>query len=248
MSKHIPMRATIAQAVESQLENDTPPDTRITLRRLQELGYSERDAKEMIGKALACHYYRVLFLQESPDKSVYERDLQHLPVLPWEIDARMTEDAVIRDVLDNENIDSRTPEDWRSRYEELRSTTFTIHNAIIKLLGRERLFESARALGMARWDGFVSLAIRKSKLSATMPFMPTRGNGRDTFKHIAKRSVRWTTVPNWCWRPCWRLSIACCSMRANSLPISALRSPIYSASNSLYYTTSISPIRQTRTC
>ena len=158
MRKHVPMRVIIAQAVESQIQYDNPPETRKTLRRLLDLGYSELDAKAMIGKAMACHYYRVMCLQEPPDKLVYERDLQQLPVLPWELDAGITENAVIRDVLDNTNIDTRTEEEWRARYQELRSTTFTIHNAMIKLMGKERLFESARALGMAHGDSFVSLS------------------------------------------------------------------------------------------
>jgi len=158
MGKHVSMREKIALAVESQLQYDTPPETREILRRLLDLGYSEPDAKELIGKAMACHYYRVMSLRESPDKSAYVRDLQQLPVLPWETDAGITEDAVIRDVLDNDNIDTRTEEEWRVRYQKLRSTTYTIHNAIIKLMGSERLFESARALGMARRDGFASLS------------------------------------------------------------------------------------------
>lgn len=156
MRKPVPMRVVIARAVASQIQYDNPPETRKTLRRLLDLGYSELDAKAMIGKAMACHYYRVMCLQEPPDKLVYERDLQQLPVLPWELDAGITENAVIRDVLDNTNIDTRTEEEWRARYQELRSTTFTIHNAMIKLMGKERLFESARALGMAHGDSFVS--------------------------------------------------------------------------------------------
>ena len=54
------LQAVYLQAVENQLRDNDPPETRQTFDRLRSLGYSERDAKTLIASAIAVESYEIM--------------------------------------------------------------------------------------------------------------------------------------------------------------------------------------------
>ena len=78
------LKATILEAVETQLRDGTPPITRTTLERLQNDGHSEAEAKRLIGVALAAEIYEIMKSAKPFDLVRYTRNLDRLPIMPWE--------------------------------------------------------------------------------------------------------------------------------------------------------------------
>ncbi len=78
------LNATILQAVDTQLRDDTPPITRTTLERLKNEGHSEAEAKRLIGAALAAEIYEIMKSAKPFDLVRYTRNLNRLPTMPWE--------------------------------------------------------------------------------------------------------------------------------------------------------------------
>jgi hypothetical protein len=72
----------VLQVVEQQLEADTPPETRQTFARLQKLGFSDEDAKHLIGAAMAVEVRAVVAESRTFDPERYCALLQELPNLP----------------------------------------------------------------------------------------------------------------------------------------------------------------------
>ncbi|MFQ5637454.1 MAG: DUF1841 family protein [bacterium] len=75
---------TILQVVANQLRMNKPPETRETLNRLISEGYSEKEAKKMIGAVVAAHIYHMLKEQHEFDNETYVAALKRLPKLPSE--------------------------------------------------------------------------------------------------------------------------------------------------------------------
>ncbi len=71
----------VLQVVEQQLETATPPETLETLVRLQGLGYSEEDARHLIGAAMAVEMRAVVAESRTFDPVRYCHLLQNLPDL-----------------------------------------------------------------------------------------------------------------------------------------------------------------------
>ena len=77
------MRAAIMEVVENQLRNNDPPQTRQTFRRLIEAGYSEEEAKRLIGCVVSAEIFDVLKKNEPFNLERFVKALNKLPEMPW---------------------------------------------------------------------------------------------------------------------------------------------------------------------
>ena len=78
------MKKIILGVVDNQLRANDPPETRSTLKRLVEEGYSEKDAKELIGCAVTSEIFDIMKNSEEFDLERYVAALNELPKLPWQ--------------------------------------------------------------------------------------------------------------------------------------------------------------------
>lgn len=78
------LKRLILEVVSNQLKNNDPPETKETLYRLISDGFSESDAKEMIGAVVTTHIYDMLKEEHVFDNAKYIQDLRKLPTLPWD--------------------------------------------------------------------------------------------------------------------------------------------------------------------
>ena len=74
--------AAIMEVVDTQLRDDTPPDTRRTLDRLVAAGHSEEDACRLIACAVTSEIFDVLTHKQPYDEARYIAALHRLPTLP----------------------------------------------------------------------------------------------------------------------------------------------------------------------
>lgn len=92
LKSDIPMKAegnprlgkAVLQAVSNQLRINKPPETKKTLDRLMEEGYSREKSMKMIGAVLSAHIFDMLKEQRNYDNESYVRDLNRLPKYPGE--------------------------------------------------------------------------------------------------------------------------------------------------------------------
>ena len=70
--------------VDTQVRDNTPPETRRTLERLVAAGHTLEDARRLTGCVVATEIYDVLTQHRSFDEAAYVAALQPLPILPWE--------------------------------------------------------------------------------------------------------------------------------------------------------------------
>lgn len=78
------LKAIILEVVDNQLRANDPPETRSTLERLIEEGYSEEKAKELIGCVVTSEIFDVMKNKEEFDPARYRAALAKLPQLPWD--------------------------------------------------------------------------------------------------------------------------------------------------------------------
>ncbi|MEJ2466766.1 MAG: hypothetical protein P8045_13850 [Candidatus Thiodiazotropha sp.] len=74
----------IVEAVENQLTENTPPETRQTLERLMKSGESRESAIRYIACALSVEIFGALKNNEPYNNQRYLNNLKALPELPWE--------------------------------------------------------------------------------------------------------------------------------------------------------------------
>jgi hypothetical protein len=84
------LRRTILQVVEQQLRDNEPPATRQTFARLVREGFSEEEAKKLIGYVVAAEVFGVLREGRRYSERDFTAKLQALPRPPWE-EAKATE-------------------------------------------------------------------------------------------------------------------------------------------------------------
>ena len=75
---NIYLQRAILEVVENQLRDNKPPETRETFERLLRKGYSEEDAKKLIGTAVVFEVFNVLKEQEPYNEKRYIRALKEL--------------------------------------------------------------------------------------------------------------------------------------------------------------------------
>ena len=78
------LKATILQVVETQLKDNDPPETKQTFNRLISEGFSEEEAKRLIGCVVSSEIFDVLKNNEPFDHARFVKALDKLPKLPWE--------------------------------------------------------------------------------------------------------------------------------------------------------------------
>ncbi|MGD0339020.1 MAG: hypothetical protein ABSB78_09545 [Bacteroidota bacterium] len=79
MKYNLQLKSVYLDAVESQLRNNNPPETRETLERLREEGLSEDDAKLLIASAIAAESYFILKSRTEFNLERFVRNLKRLP-------------------------------------------------------------------------------------------------------------------------------------------------------------------------
>ena len=77
------LRAAIMEVIENQLRNNDPPQTQQTFRRLIEAGYSEEEAKRLIGCVVSAEIFDVLKKNEPFNLERFVKALNKLPEMPW---------------------------------------------------------------------------------------------------------------------------------------------------------------------
>jgi hypothetical protein len=76
------LRSAIIEVVDTQIELNDPPEIRQTLNRLITEGYSENEAKELIGNIVVMEVFEVLKAGQPFDLKRYAAALARLPELP----------------------------------------------------------------------------------------------------------------------------------------------------------------------
>jgi hypothetical protein len=84
MKENLYLKSAILEVVENQLQADDPPETRQTFDRLILEGYSEEEARRLIGCVVSSEIFDVLKKQEPFNPKRYAKALNELPKLPWD--------------------------------------------------------------------------------------------------------------------------------------------------------------------
>jgi hypothetical protein len=76
------LKSAILDVVDNQLQANDPPETRQTFDRLISEGYSEDEAKKLIGCVVTSEIFDVLKKQEPFNPERFAKALNELPKLP----------------------------------------------------------------------------------------------------------------------------------------------------------------------
>ncbi|MDA8099200.1 MAG: hypothetical protein M0042_06210 [Nitrospiraceae bacterium] len=76
------LRAAFLEAVDKQLRDNDPPETRVTLERLKHEGLSEQKAKELIAAVIAAETFYILKEKQTFNHDRFVKNLNKLPDLP----------------------------------------------------------------------------------------------------------------------------------------------------------------------
>jgi len=74
----------VIEAVENQIRDNDPPETRITLDRLMSLGESRNNAMRYIGAVMAQEMFEILRSKKPYNEDRYIANLKNLPELPFD--------------------------------------------------------------------------------------------------------------------------------------------------------------------
>ena len=78
------LRDLIFEVVENQMDADDPLETKITYNRLVASGYSESEAKQLIGQCVAVEMFDVIKEQKPFNEARYVKNLKQLPKAPFD--------------------------------------------------------------------------------------------------------------------------------------------------------------------
>ena len=84
MKVNTQLRKEILQVVDNQLKSNDPEETNITYRRLLGLGYSQIQAKTLIGQCVSVELFLVIKEQKPFDEARYIKNLKQLPKEPFD--------------------------------------------------------------------------------------------------------------------------------------------------------------------
>jgi len=84
MEENTYLKSAILEVVENQLQANDPPETRQAYDRLISEGYSEVEAKKLIGCVVSSEIFDVLKKQEPFNPERFAQALNELPKLPWD--------------------------------------------------------------------------------------------------------------------------------------------------------------------
>jgi hypothetical protein len=77
-------REQLLEIAENQIRDNNPPEAKMTLKRLVQLGYSDFEAKQLIGKCIALEIFKVIKERQLFDQKRYVKNLNNLPDEPVE--------------------------------------------------------------------------------------------------------------------------------------------------------------------
>lgn len=77
-------RMAILEAIETQIEEDDPPEIAQTLQRLMSAGESREEALRLIGCVMADEMFYMLKHRREFDLARHTRMLGRLPRMPWD--------------------------------------------------------------------------------------------------------------------------------------------------------------------
>jgi len=80
INKHL--QSAIFETIDNQIEADDPPETALTLTRLIDEGYSEYEAKQLIGQAIAIELWDIMRNNIPFNEKRYLQNLKNLPREP----------------------------------------------------------------------------------------------------------------------------------------------------------------------
>ena len=78
------VREQIFEIIKNQIASNTPPETKQTLKRLINVGYSDQDARMLIGQCLAVELFDVLKHKKPYNNDRYVSNLKKLPEEPFD--------------------------------------------------------------------------------------------------------------------------------------------------------------------
>ena len=78
------LRMAILETVDNQIKSKKPPATVQTLERLKKLGYSEEDARLLIGQCVAVEFFHVFNKSTPFDEKRFIKNLNKLPAEPFD--------------------------------------------------------------------------------------------------------------------------------------------------------------------
>jgi hypothetical protein len=82
MEESLYLKSAILEVVDNQLNANDPPETRQTFDRLISEGYSEEDAKKLIGCVVTSEIFDVIKKQEPFNPERFAKALNELPKTP----------------------------------------------------------------------------------------------------------------------------------------------------------------------
>jgi hypothetical protein len=78
------LRQALFEVISNQVEADEPPETALTLQRLMDNGYSEFQARQLVGQALVIEVIDAVKNKKPYNEARYLRNLRNLPKDPEE--------------------------------------------------------------------------------------------------------------------------------------------------------------------
>ena len=84
MKKNPVLQAAILEVVDNQIRDGDPPESRETYERLIAEGFSDQEARRLIGTAVVTDIHRMLTEKKEYEREKYIKLLRQLPRLPWE--------------------------------------------------------------------------------------------------------------------------------------------------------------------
>jgi hypothetical protein len=78
------LRNAVFEVIDNQINTNDPPETALTLERLMNEGYSDFEAKQLMGQAVVIEVIDVLKNKKPYNEQRYIKNLKNLPNEPLE--------------------------------------------------------------------------------------------------------------------------------------------------------------------
>ncbi|MCX6231542.1 MAG: hypothetical protein NTZ33_08355 [Bacteroidetes bacterium] len=76
-------REQIFEIVNNQIKDNNPPETRVTYKRLIDMGYTDFVTKQLIGQCIAVELFEVMKFGKKYNEKRYINNLKNLPKEPF---------------------------------------------------------------------------------------------------------------------------------------------------------------------
>jgi hypothetical protein len=78
------LKEQIIEVVKNQLRDNDPPETKLTYKRLIKSGYTDNEAKQLIGQCVAVELFNIFKHGKPFDEDRYIKNLNKLPKEPFD--------------------------------------------------------------------------------------------------------------------------------------------------------------------